>query len=474
MVEPKSGDVHGQLLATIDAAGERHVSPDAIFEPTRFWRSARTFIDYPVAWHLTSKADAIDLKIEAVVDDQELMTVMSKPSFWEGRCTVFGTIGGRPVSGLGYIERSGFEPLKNLDGFFGAVGEEVRKSVERHLPTHPTWEQTRDLIASEDRPQYMDGVNPDELARVFADPVRLITDRGGKSWRSYAALACCDVVGGDSRKWIQWLAMPEFMHVGSLIVDDVQDKSVVRRGGPACHIVYGDALAINAGTACYFMGQKLLFSNEVSDLVKLRLYDLYFEALRAGHAGQAIDLDPKTRLVALAVESGDSSELVARIIATHRLKTAAPAAALARMGALVGGGSETEVEAVGQFFEALGLAFQIVDDVLNLRGFKGNLKTRGEDVRNGTITLPVAMALGRLSLEDRRWLHATLESKPTDDAVVTRAVEMMESCGAITDAADSATNMVETQWRAADPILRDSYAKVMLRAFGWYVIERHY
>jgi geranylgeranyl pyrophosphate synthase len=59
----------------------------------------------------------------------------------------------------------------------------------------------------------------DILGKTLIAPVRLIADRGGKSWRSYAALACVDAVGGDSRRFVQWVAMPEFLHVGSLIVD---------------------------------------------------------------------------------------------------------------------------------------------------------------------------------------------------------------------------------------------------------------
>jgi geranylgeranyl pyrophosphate synthase len=76
--------------------------------------------------------------------------------------------------------------------------------------------------------------------------------------RSYGALACMDIVGGDSREHLNWLAMPEFMHVGSLIVDDIQDGSLTRRGGPCAHLIFGNATAINAGTAAYFMGMKMI------------------------------------------------------------------------------------------------------------------------------------------------------------------------------------------------------------------------
>jgi geranylgeranyl pyrophosphate synthase/predicted secreted hydrolase len=454
--------------------GKRTQCSSMELTPGRSWRSTRTFYDYPIDWALQVPDFQCALSVEAAFADQEFITCISKPAFWEGRCRVSGTLAGKPVSGLAYLERSGFQPVRTLDEFFTAVGEEVRASVARMLPDEPTHAEARELIAAEDREQYLDGVDRAQLARALWKPIREMTDRGGKSWRSYAALACCDVVEGDSRKFVQWLAVPELLHVGSLIIDDVEDRSTVRRGGPACHVVHGEPIAINAGTAAYFLAQRLLVTSEVSNADKLRLYDLYFEAMRAGHAGQAIDLDGMSALMPEVVESGDARGLEQRILAIHRLKTAAPAAALARMGAVAGGGSRAQIEAVGAFFEALGLAFQIIDDVLNLRGFKGNLKTRGEDIVNGVVTLPVAKAMGRLSRAERRDLWTTLQSKPTDLRTVSATVEKLETCGAIEACAVEARERVETAWRIADPLLPDSLPKIMLRAFGWYVLERHY
>lgn len=442
--------------------------------PRGSFRSTRTFYDYPTSWSLRVPGAALELEVTASFDDQELITCISKPAFWEGRVELRGTLAGTEVRGLGYVERSGFEPIKNLDEFFSAVGEEVRRSVAEVIPFAPDTERARALIAAEGRDHYLDGVDLGQLGRALLAPMREITDRGGKSWRSYAALACCDVVEGDSRKFTQWLAMPELLHVGSLIIDDVQDRSTVRRGGPACHLVHGEPLAINAGTAAYFITQRLLQTGEVSPARRLRLYDLYFEAMRAGHAGQALDLDGPAAIMPEIVESGDASALERRVLATHRLKAAVPAASLARMGAVAGGGSDAQVDAVGDFFEALGLAFQIVDDVLNLRGFKGELKSRGEDVMNGTVTLPIAKAMGRLDRDGRRWLWQTLSSKPKDLRVVSAVVERLEVSGAIEACADQAKELVEAAWRRAEPLLPDSIPKVMLRAFGWYVLERHY
>lgn len=474
IIDVKTNETVGNWAVLVEADGAQRSIRDASFAPLGTWTSMRTFHAYPITWRLTAPSIGLDLEIAAALADQELITVISKPAFWEGRCDARGTLGGAAVSGLAYVERSGFENIDTLDDFFGAVGKQVRQSTARALPLEPTHDELRDLIATEDLPHYMDGVDRAAMAETLIKPIREIVDRGGKSWRSYAALACCDVVGGDSRQYAQWLAMPELMHVGSLIVDDVQDKSTVRRGGPCCHVVHGEPIAINSGTAAYFLTQNLLHSDDISERDQLRIYQLYFAAMRAGHAGQAIDLAGMAPLMPAAVERGETSDLEARILACHRLKTAAPAGCLARMGAVVGGGTDEQIAAVGEFFEAVGLAFQIMDDVLNLRGFKGDLKQRGEDISNGVVTLPVAVAMSRLSKADRAWLWATLQEKTSHQPTVAAAVEMITACGAQKACVDKARALVEDGWAKAEPLLEPSLSRLMLRAFGWYVLERQY
>lgn len=474
LVRVDDGEILHQWAIVSERSGEWRAYTNMNLEPLAHWRSKRTFYDYPTRWRLRVPDAAIDLFIDAAFADQELLTTISRPAFWEGRTEIRGTWNGRPVSGVGYVERSGFEPVKDMDEFFGAVGEEVRKSVAEVLPFELTAGHAAELFAAPGREHYLDGVDLNQLSRALVEPIRCIADRGGKAWRSYAALAAVDVVGGDSRKFIQWLAVPELLHVGSLIVDDVQDRSHVRRGGPTSHLIYGDPLAINGGTACYFVCQRLLVDVDLSPAAKLRIYDLYFEVMRAGHAGQALDLDGLGQAMADCVRDGDSAVLERRVIATHRLKAGVPAACLARMGAVAGGGTDAQIEAVGQFFESLGVAFQIIDDVLNVRGFKKNLKARGEDIANGTITLPVAKAMGRLTPGERRWLADTLASKPKEPETIASVINVLESTGAVEACAAQARERVEAAWRAAEPLLADSIPKVMLRAFGSYVLERHY
>jgi geranylgeranyl pyrophosphate synthase len=184
--------------------------------------------------------------------------------------------------------------------------------------------------------------------------------------------------------------------------------------------------AVNAGSAAYFLGEPSVMGDDLPAEKKLRIYRLYFDAMRAGHAGQALDLKSATGLAARAVETGVSMELEARLLALHRLKTAVPAGMLARMGAILGGGSERQIEALGTFFEAVGLAFQIMDDVLNLRGFEGKLKEQGEDIRQGKLTLPVVKALGLLPRQRREWLWRTVRARPNEEALVAQVIDAIE------------------------------------------------
>jgi geranylgeranyl pyrophosphate synthase len=204
------------------------------------------------------------------------------------------------------------------------------------------------------------------------------------------------------------------------------------------------------------------------------VYETYFEAMRAAHAGQALDIDTMARMMPSVVESGDGELLQQRVLAVHRLKSAVPPGSLARMATRIGGGTDAQAEALGGLFEAYGLAFQIIDDVLNLRGFEENRKQRGEDVTQGKVTAPIAKAMGRLSLAERRRLWALLSSKPTERAVIQDVIATVDGCGALDACEEHARQLIEDAWRTVDPLVADSQYKVRLRAFGWFVLDRHY
>ena len=472
----------------IDPSSQRTSAEDLVFVPlpgVPQWTSVRTFNTYPTAWRVSLPSAGLELELRAAFEDQEFVTLIAKPGFWEGRLDVTGTHHGVPVRGLAYIERNGFSVLSELDSFFKAVGAETRRAVREVYPDVVTEAVAVNLIATPETKHYIEGVDLEVFRRGIIEPVRYISDMGGKSWRSYGALACMDVVGGDSRKFVRWLSMPEFMHVGSLIVDDIEDRSELRRGVPCAHMKYGEPLAINAGTAAYFQGQQLLLVPGLSADKLNKVYDYYFSALRAGHAGQALDISGLDYLMLDTINAGTPAAFdlaESRIIAVHRLKTAVPAASLARMGALVGGGTEEQIEAVGLYYESVGIAFQIMDDVLNLRGlYSGKadvasqaktLKTLGEDIMAGKVTIPVVKAMRRIPKERMLALWEVIKSKPQARAVVDDVIAQLEACGAVDECVAQSEAMVDDAFAKLDKVIPDSFSKLMLRSFGFFVTVR--
>jgi len=474
MVDESDGESVGRYAVLVDPRGQAHRFDAFAFEGHTPWTSSKTFSSYPTAWYIRIPEAGLVLEAQAALPDQELVTVISRPSFWEGRVNVRGMLDGAPVNGKGFVERSGFDRTDSIEQFFAAVGKETRRSVRRMLPLDLDRRAAATIVSGVERSAYVRDLDLDHLSSSLIAPIRTIVDRGGKAWRSYVALACCDVVGGDSQPYLDWLAIPELMHVGSLIVDDVEDRSVVRRGGPAVHTLFGEPLAINAGTLCYFLPQILLSRSKLPAAQQVRIYELYFEAARAAHAGQALDLAGFAHAMPDIVARGDGEAAEARVRAIHRLKSGAPAGCLARIGGIIGGGSEAQIDALGVFVEHVGLAFQIVDDVLNLRGFEHDLKQRGEDLAEGKVTMPVAKAMSFLDAESRAWLWTSLSAGTRDKVTIDRAIDLLEQCGALQACQADAERLVDEAWSALDPLVPASLPKLMLRAFGWFVLERHY
>ncbi|PSB01521.1 polyprenyl synthetase family protein [Merismopedia glauca] len=464
----------GHYAIVIDPEGNWECHREFIFKPLENWSSSRTFESYPIRWLLEIPDVDLFLTVEAAFPAQEFVTIISHPGFWEGRVTITGDMKEKIVEGIGFVERSGFSKLARLEDFLKAVGQETRTSIQNLLPLSPTTVQLKKLLGSESQPHRLQGLDTQQYSKALLEPIRTIVDRGGKAWRSYAPLACIDLVGGDSSFFWDWLGVPELLHVGSLIVDDVQDRSLVRRGGPTCHHVYGEPLAINAGNVCYFLGEILLRDSQISAADKLRIYELYFDTLRAAHAGQALDLSGFSYLMPEVVERATGELLEAGILSMYRLKSGVPASASAKMGAILGGGSQEQIDRLGGFFEALGMAFQIVDDVLNLRGFENNLKSKGEDITAGKITLPVAKAMSALPLEKRQELWQKLDANLSAPDAISDVIETLETCGAIEACVEQANEVVESAWQEIDRLFPDSDIKVRLRAFSWYVLARHY
>ena len=237
---------------------------------------------------------------------------------------------------------------------------------------------------------------PPEYPRAVYEAMRYSLDAGGKRLRPILTLAAAETVAGAaSAERALELALPaacavELIHTYSLIHDDLpaMDDDALRRGQPTNHVVYGEGMAILAGDGLLTEAFALLASEPADPaLAERRIRTIRTIAVAAGGGGmvggQAIDL-----LAAGSSFDGHSLQDM------HGRKTGALIRAAAVAGAIMGGGAEDAIAAVDEYGRHVGLAFQIVDDILDVEGNAKNLgKTAGKDAKAGKPTYPSIFGL---------------------------------------------------------------------------------
>lgn len=356
------------------------------------------------------------------------------------------------------------EARVTLDAVLTDVNCRTLAALDRALPRSSA-DFLSVAVLDDERGRSQAACTATRLHKALCEPIRAVLDRGGKGWRSYTITAACEVVGGDFGPFDDWLALPELLHVGSLIVDDVEDDSLLRRGGPACHRLFGTALAINAGTFAYFAVQPLIERYPGPAATRAALYREYVSLLRAAHAGQGLDL------FGLRPAPEATVPLVPAVLELHRLKSGLAFRAFARIGALLGGANDAQLHAVGEFFAAVGTAFQIIDDVLAVEGFEGATKTPLEDLAAGKITYPVALALDTLPPSQQAALLAALATGASGAA---SAARLLTEVDALTASRRAAHDLVATATEALTAVVAPSLALRRLLAFATRVLERVY
>ena len=214
----------------------------------------------------------------------------------------------------------------------------------------------------------------------------------GKRIRPALAMLSCRAVGGDEAAALPAAGALELIHCFSLVHDDLpaMDNDDLRRGRPTNHKVYGDAVAILAGDAMNTLAFELLATHVPDPALAIRLVkELGVATGAAGMIGGQI-LDTCYP----AEKSKGASGSLTHLQRIHRMKTGALINAACRMGALSGGVSEADLHTVDALGRAVGLAFQIVDDVLDATSTAENLgKKAGKDAAIGKLTYPSLLGL---------------------------------------------------------------------------------
>jgi len=341
----------------------------------------------------------------------------------------------------------------------------IDKMIEKYIPREY---DKNSLVFSLSPPRF--DYNLAALNMTVAEPIWNFLDRGGKRWRPSLFLLVVEALGKDFKELLEFAIIPEVIHNGTIIIDDVEDNSELRRGKPCTHKLFGLDIAINAGNAMYYLPFLPLIKNrdKVSAEKLNKIYEIYVREMINISFGQAMDIAWHKGLA----DADKVSET--QYLQMCAYKTGTLARMAAKMAAVLCDASEDTVERLGRFAEAIGVAFQIQDDILDLSSseFAEKKGGRGQDITEGKRSLIVIHTLEKATQRDKKRLIEILNMHATSQKLRNEAIRILKKYDSISYAKEFARRMVSDSWKEVDRLLQPSDAKKKLRAFATYLVER--
>lgn len=308
------------------------------------------------------------------------------------------------------------------------------------------------------------------LQHALADPVWELLDRGGKRWRAIVGVLFMDGFGLDPTAYIEYACIPEILHNGTIIVDDVEDGAEMRRGGPALHHVYGLDVALNAGNAMYFLPLRVIDHDpgNLPESTRLRLYEMFMYELNRTHLGQGMDITWHNEEAIKATEP-DYMEMCS-------CKTGCLGRMVARIAAIVAEQPPEVEQEAAAFAERMSVAFQIGDDILDIEhtleqaGDFG--KAFGNDIREGKKTLMVIHASREADAETRQRLGRILADDRNTEAEIREAIQIMQATGSIEYARERALEIAADARSHLRNLPLTDERETQLSSFTEFVVTR--
>lgn len=282
---------------------------------------------------------------------------------------------------------------------------------------------------------------------------------GGKRLRPMITLAAADLCDYQGDRHISLAACVEFIHTATLLHDDVVDDSDLRRGQDSAKALWGNQASVLVGD--------FLFSRSFQLMVQdgsLRVLKILSDASATIAEGEVMQL----------MTTNDTQTSEATYLDVIRAKTAKLFAAAAEIGAVVAERPAADAEALESYGMNFGIAFQLVDDVLDYSAEQATLgKTVGDDFKEGKITLPVVLAWRRGSVAERDFWRRVLEDMTQEDGDLKKAVALMRKHDALADTIERARHYGAIA-RDALGIFPDSETKSSMVDLIDFCIDRAY
>lgn len=351
-----------------------------------------------------------------------------------------------------------------IDEIF-SMKEEIDKEIEKWLPRKG---EERAILRLTNGAKY--SLPLIEYEEGLSKPIYDLLDRGGKRWRPILLALVAEAFGVKKEVYKTLFPVIEVIHNSSLISDDIEDGSEMRRGKPAVHKIFGVDIALNASEFAYFAPVQacIIQNKKIGKRMKFKLLEIYLEEMTKLSMGQAMDIVWHNNI-------GRANEITENeYFQMCAWKTGTLARMAAKMGATLGNASKEAVEAIGEYAEKIGIAFQIQDDILDLTGeeFAEKKGGVGKDITEGKRSLMVIHTLQVASQEDRKRLIEILAMHTTDQNLINEAISIIKKYNSIEYAREVAKKLIEEAWEKANAYIPEGEAKQKLKELTNFLVER--
>lgn len=284
-----------------------------------------------------------------------------------------------------------------------------------------------------------------------------LVEAGGKRLRPMLTLAAARLCGYAGDSHVKLAAAVEFIHTATLLHDDVVDESGQRRGRPTANLLWDNKSSVLVGDYLFARSFQLMVETG-----SIRVLDILANAAATIAEGEVLQM---TAAQNLATDEAIYLQVV-------RGKTAALFSAATEVGGVISEVPDTQVQALFDYGDALGIAFQIADDLLDYQGDSAATgKNIGDDFRERKLTLPVIKAVAQATAEERAFWERTIEQGKQTEADLPRALELMDKYQTL-----EATRLDANAWsdkaRTALTKLPDHPIRQMLHDLAGYVVSR--
>jgi octaprenyl-diphosphate synthase len=283
-----------------------------------------------------------------------------------------------------------------------------------------------------------------------------LVEAGGKRLRPMLTLAAARLCGYGGPYHIHLAATVEFIHTATLLHDDVVDESQKRRGRPTANLLWDNKSSVLVGDYLFARSFQLM-----TDTGNIRVLRILSDAAATIAEGEVLQLTA-------AQDLRTTEEVYLQVV---RGKTAALFSAATEVGGVIAGRPEQEVRALFDYGDALGIAFQIVDDLLDYWGSEATGKNLGDDFRERKMSLPLIKAVAGADTEERAFWQRTIEKGDQHEGDLEHALMLMNRHGAL-----EATREEALRWsakaKAAMSSLPQSEMRDLLIDLNDYVVER--